>query len=295
MSKIRTTLGFIGLGIMGRPMVERLLAADYKINIWNRNPEKSLPLIEQGALICQNPADVTLKSDVILMCLTNGQAVQKVTLGQHGIVEGGRQGKLVVDFSSIDVETTQNIATELSEKCGMNWVDAPVSGGVVGAQKGNLAILCGGAEKHIDEIRPILVHLARRVTHMGGCGAGQVTKLCNQLIVSSNIIAIAEAINLGRRSGIDVEKLPDALTGGFADSMPLQIFGRRMVSQSWTTAMGVVSTMLKDVENVAELAENVGLETHVLRAAQFVYQAVAEKGFADEDLSRVAEFYDNHW
>lgn len=290
MSKDKQTLGFIGTGLMGLPMATRLLDAGYEVHVWNRSSAKLAPLIAKGAIAVASPADVAAAADIVFLCLTDGRAVEHVVLGDKGISDAKGKTSLVVDFSTITPMVTRSLASRLKEKCGLDWVDAPVSGGVPGAQKGTLAIMCGGLTSQIDSLRPILAHLASRVTHMGDVGAGQIAKLCNQLIVSTNILAIAEAISLGRQCGIDVEKLPVALEGGFADSIPLQLFGPRMATSSYEPKISEINTMLKDMESILATADDVGFKTRLGSSARDVYRAAAAAGLGQEDLARLGEF-----
>lgn len=287
----KLTLGFIGLGLMGGPMATRLLEAGYELHVWNRARPKLKALQDKGAKGCASPAEVASAADLIFICLTDGTAVEQVILGPRGVAEGGSKGKLVVDFSTIAPKVTQVVAGKLYERCAVAWVDAPVSGGVPGAEQGTLAIMCGGEEDHIARIGPVLDHLAHRVTPMGPLGSGQIAKLCNQLIVSTNILAIAEAITLGRKSGINVQKLPEALAGGFADSLPLQIFGTRMAAMNSEPKISAVNTMLKDVDSIVSLCEQANLEACLIQSARKIYRGAAEAGLAEEDLSRLTEYY----
>ena len=242
-------LGFLGTGLMGSPMILRLLDAGYNIYIWNRTAEKIISLLENGATAADSPAAVAIESEIVFMCLTDANAVEQVVFGDNGVVKTGREKKLLVDFSSIPPDLTRAFSMRLESECGMGWIDAPVSGGVKGAEEGTLAILAGGKLEAIEQIRPIVSNLCNRMTHMGHTGAGQVTKLCNQVIVASNLVTIAEAISLAERSGVDATKLHEALAGGFGDSLPLQIFGPRFAERKVKPLLGHIYTMLTDVYN----------------------------------------------
>lgn len=286
----KPTLGFLGLGIMGGPMSRRLIEAGYTLCLWNRNRAKMAALADLGGVPCDTPQDLAAKADIVFLCLTDGAAVHEVVLGSHGVAAGGGAGKVAVDFSTIGPDITQEIAAGLKAACGMDWVDAPVSGGAVGADKGTLSVMCGGAEDQVARLRPVLAPLATRVTHMGPVGAGQMTKLCNQLIVSANILAIAEAVALARKSGVDMEKLVPALTGGFADSQPLQIFGARMAAGTTEPVMGEIAVMLKDVRAVLAAASGSGQAVSLAEKVESLYAAAAADGHAKRDLAFLAEF-----
>lgn len=246
-------LGFIGIGLMGKPMTLRLLAAGHEVTVWNRSPEKLEEVLAKGARRADSPAAVARAADIVMMCVTDQKAADAVLFKKNGVIEGASPGKLVVDFSSIAPASAREFAARLEAK-GMGLVDAPVSGGVAGAEQGTLAIMAGGRAEHIERARPAAMHLAARFTRMGDSGAGQVAKLCNQAIVGSLIAVIAEAIRLAEAAGVDSKMLPEALKGGFADSLPLQIFGARMAARRFDPPLAAAATMLKDLQNAAAVA-----------------------------------------
>jgi 3-hydroxyisobutyrate dehydrogenase len=246
-------LGFIGIGLMGKPMTLRLLAAGHEVTVWNRSPGKLEEVLAKGARRADSPAAVARAADIVMMCVTDQKAAEDVLFKKNGIIEGPSAGKLVVDFSSIAPASARDFAARLEAK-GMGLVDAPVSGGVAGAEQGTLAIMAGGRAEHIERVRPVVMHLAARFTRMGDSGAGQVAKLCNQAIVGSLVAVIAEAIRLAEAAGVDSKMLPEALKGGFADSLPLQIFGARMAARRFDPPLAAAATMLKDLQNAAAVA-----------------------------------------
>jgi 2-hydroxy-3-oxopropionate reductase len=241
-------IGFCGTGFMGAPMARRLLAAGHEVHVWNRTPDKCAPLVAAGAVMAASPLEVATQCDVVCLCLLDGPAVEAVVFGRDGLAQAGSV-RLIVDHSSIPPDRTQSFAQRLQHACGAQWVDAPVSGGVPGAEAGSLAIMAGGSADAVDELRPLLAAYASRVTHMGPCGSGQVAKLCNQIIVAAGVLAVAEAIGLAECSGIDAQRLPEALGGGLADSRLLQIFAARMLHPS-AAKTGALTTMLKDIDAV---------------------------------------------
>jgi 3-hydroxyisobutyrate dehydrogenase len=271
-------LGFIGIGLMGRPMSLRLLAAGFPLTVWNRSREKLAPLAEQGARTADSPAAVARAADIVMMCVTDQRAAEDVLFGAEGIAAGGASGKLVVDFSSIAPASAREFAARLERACGMGLVDAPVSGGTVGAEQGTLAIMAGGRPEQIERARPVVAHLAQRFTRMGDAGAGQVTKLCNQIIVGCLFPVIAEAVRLAESAGVDARALPQALKGGFADSLPLQVFGARMAARQFEPPLGAVAIMLKDLENAAALARQEGVPMPMAHAAAELYRLLVAQG-----------------
>ena len=286
-------LGFLGTGLMGSPMILRLLDAGYSVYVWNRTAEKISSLLENGATAADSPAAVAIESEIVFMCLTDANAVEQVVFGDRGVVKTGSEKKLLVDFSSIPPNLTRAFSMRLESECGMGWIDAPVSGGVKGAEEGSLAILAGGNLEAIEQIRPIVSNLCNRMTHMGHTGAGQVTKLCNQVIVASNLVTIAEAISLAERSGVDATKLHEALAGGFGDSLPLQIFGPRFAERKVKPLLGHIYTMLKDVDNARELGRETNTPLPMAGLAAEMFRQVSSQGYAQEDVTHLIRLFES--
>ena len=264
-------LGFIGIGLMGKPMTLRLLAAGHEVTVWNRSPEKLEEVVQKGARPAASPAAVARAAEIVMMCVTDQKAAFEVLFGENGVEKGASPGKLVVDFSSIAPQSAREFAARLQAK-GMALVDAPVSGGVAGAEQGTLAIMAGGAPEHIERVRPVVMQLAARFTRMGDSGAGQSTKLCNQVIVGALVAVIAEAVRLAEAFGVDSKLLPEALKGGFADSAPLQIFGARMAARRFDPPLAAAATMLKDLDNAAAVAKRNGVWMPMVERAIALYR-----------------------
>ena len=281
-------LGFIGIGLMGRPMTLRLLAAGHRITVWNRSREKLAAVLEKGASSAGSPAEVARESEIVMMCVTDQRAAEEVLFGRDGVSAGAERGSIVVDFSSIAPASAREFATRL-EAMGIGLVDAPVSGGVAGAENGSLAIMAGGREEHVERVRPVVMHLAQRFTRMGDSGAGQATKLANQVIVGSLIAVIAEAVRLAEASGVDATRLPEALKGGFADSLPLQIFGARMAARRFEPSLGAAAIMLKDLENASAVAKEKGVPLPMSSTAVQLYRMLAAHGKAEQEISTIIE------
>ena len=269
-------------------MVRRLLAAGYPVAVWNRSRDKLAPALERGAQAVPSPADLARGADIVMTCVTDQRALEAVLLGPDGVVEGGVPGKLVVDFSSIAPDAARAFALRL-ERLGMGLVDAPVSGGVPGAEKGSLVVMAGGREEHVERVRPVLAHLASRVTRMGESGAGQATKLCNQIIVGALLPVLAEAVRLAEAAGVDATRLPEALKGGFADSAPLQIFGARMARRQFEPRLAAAALLKKDLENAAALAREHGITLPMVSAAAELYRLLDAQGRVQQDPSVLIE------
>lgn len=283
-------IGFIGIGLMGLPMCLRLLAAGHPLHVWNRSPDKLTPLLDAGAIAASTPADLAAACNIIMLCVSDTAAVEAVVHQQEGLLAGLSSGKTVIDFSSISPIATQQLASALQQK-GAEWIDAPVSGGVVGAEAGTLVIMAGGNEAAINAIRPALAPLSQRVTFMGSHGAGQVTKLCNQLIVAANAVLIGEAIALAEKAGVDATKLAPALAGGFADSKPFQLLAPRMSTHQFEPVQWRVKTLLKDLDTAVNHATTLGLQTPVALQAAHRLRTHGDNGFSESDLSSLIELF----
>ena len=282
------TLGFIGIGLMGQPMTLRLLQAGFRVNVWNRSPAKLQSVVQAGAFPCESIASVLERSEVILLCLSDSEAVQQVVMQQ--ILPHAQPGKLIIDLSSIHPNTTQTLAALLAEQ-GVRWVDAPVSGGVRGAEQGSLAIMAGGDTEAIALAREILAPLYQQFTHMGPLGSGQVTKICNQMIVSCNVLVIAEMIALAKQAGVDAEQIPQALRGGFADSLPLQIVGPEMATECFEPVKWRVKTLLKDLTMAVDIAQQHGNAIPMSGLARQLMQLHGGKGFLEQDPATLIKLY----
>jgi 3-hydroxyisobutyrate dehydrogenase len=280
-------LGYLGLGMMGFPMSRRLIEAGHAVMVWNRSKAKATALVELGAKPATSPREMAERCDIIFMCVTDAVAVEDVVFGAEGLASVEGRGKLVVDFSSIHPDAARTIATRLREKNGMAWIDAPVSGGSKGAEEGTLAVMAGGEAADVERSRPYVLAMARRLTHMGPVGAGQTTKLCNQIIVGCAMTVLAEATRLAVNAGIDAGKLPEALAGGFADSIPLQLFVPRMVQGIHSPPLGHIATMLKDLDTVVEVARDTSTPVPMSALASQLFRLGKAARGADVDALEI--------
>lgn len=282
-------IGFCGSGLMGAPMIRRLLGAGHTVRVWNRTRAKAEALVPYGATVASTPAELVGRAEAIFLCVLDAAAVEEVVFGVDGIVpaviqaNGDISVRWIVDHGSISPSMTRTFSRRVAD-AGIGWIDAPVSGGVSGAIAGSLAVMAGGGASDVASVTPIIKTYAARVTHMGAVGAGQTTKLCNQAIVTSTVAAIAEAISLAQRSGIDAAGLTQALAGGWADSVLLQTFVPRM-TQSVQSPVGALSTFQKDVDTIAAAAYETGTPMPVSGTVQQVLRLGAAMGLADGDLS----------
>lgn len=283
-------VAYLGIGLMGLPMTLRLLGAGVAVTVWNRSPEKLDPALAAGAAAAATPADAARDADVVILCVMDTTAVQAVVFGAGGVAEAPGAGRLLIDHSSIRPDATREFAARLNAANGMGWIDAPVSGGIGGAQAGSLAVMAGGDPAAIDRVRPLLAHYSRQVTRMGPVGAGQTTKLCNQIIVGTGLCVIAEAVRLAGAGGVDAALLPRALAGGWADSQPLQVFVPRMVS-GYDRPIGTANTMLKDLDSALALARATATPLPLAGAAAELYRTLTARGEGESDPAALIDLY----
>ncbi|NNJ14218.1 NAD(P)-dependent oxidoreductase [Pseudomonas putida CSV86] len=285
------SLGFAGIGLMGLPMCRRLLAAGHELTVWNRSPDKCAPLVSAGARQVQAPGELCEAADVVMLCLADTAVVREVVFGPDGIAGKARPGQLLVDFSSLEPSATREMAAQLKAATGMGWLDTPVSGGTPGAQAGTLAIMVGGDASDLERVRPALLSLGQRVTHMGGVGAGQVTKACNQMIVACNALVIAEVVALAEKSGVDAGLIADALAGGFADSKPLQILAPQMAESRFEPVKWHVRTLLKDLDSAVKFSREQGVATPVSGLAAQLMRLHGSQGYLEKDPATLIDLY----
>jgi len=276
-------IGFVGLGVMGRPMAQNLLRAGYALAVYARRPEAAQILVSEGASLMASPGEVGRASDIVFTMVTNTPDVEQVVLGDEGLIRGAAAGSVIVDCSTISPGATRRMAETLRAR-GIEMVDAPVSGGEAGAVQGTLSIMVGGRPEVFDRVRPVLERLGRTIVHVGGNGAGQVAKAVNQLILVTTLEACAEGLALARRCGVDARKVREALMGGFAASRVLDVMGRRMVEGDFDP--GVEARWhWKDMHIVMELAAEAGLAIPAASVAAQNYNALMSGGGARRDTS----------
>ncbi len=283
-------IGFMGIGLMGEPMTLRLLEAGFPVNVWNRSADKLSKVTAAGAKPFANAADLVEASEIIILCLADTTAVKEVA--EKKIFPYASHLKLLIDLSSIHPQITQQLAQQLQQSHKVGWVDAPVSGGTAGAQTGSLAVMAGGAEQDIAIARQVLEPLYKQLTHMGAVGSGQISKICNQMIVSCNVMVIAEMMALAKQAGINAERLPEALVGGFADSKPLQIVAPEMASETFEPVKWRVKTLLKDLNMAVDVAGRLGNAIPVSALAAQLMQLHGAEGYLEQDPATLIKLYD---
>jgi 2-hydroxy-3-oxopropionate reductase len=279
-------IGFIGLGIMGRPMATHLVTAGYEVTVWNRTPRKAADLVAAGARQGASPRDVAARSDITITMVADTPDVRAVILGPDGVLEGVRRGAVVVDMSTISPVATREIAQALAAR-GAEMLDAPVSGGEKGAVEATLSIMVGGKPEVFERVLPVFQKLGKNIVHLGEIGAGQVTKACNQLVLSLTLVGVAEALTLARKAGVDPAKVRAALLGGFAQSRVLELHGQRMLDQNFEPGF---RTRLyhKDMGIVIETGRAAGMPLLGAGLAAQLYQVAMAKGLGEKDYSVLA-------
>ncbi len=267
-------IGLIGPGIMGQPMGMNLLNAGYPLWVFSRTPSRAQPLVDAGATLCDTPRAVAEQADIIISIVSDTPDVEAVVLDENGLLEGSSAGKVLVDMSTISPIATRKIAGKLAEK-GVEMLDAPVSGGDVGAKNGTLSIMVGGKPEVFDRVKPVFDVLGKNIVHVGDTGAGQVAKACNQILVAEHINAAGEALLLARACGVDPEKVRQALLGGFAHSKVLEVHGERMLTRNFQPGFKA-RLHKKDMHIVLDTMEEKGLDLPTATAVtEALDQAVA--------------------
>jgi 2-hydroxy-3-oxopropionate reductase len=268
------TVGFVGLGLMGKPMALNLLRAGFKLRVWNRTPEKALEIVAAGAELVSSLPEVATGSSAVITMLENGAVVTEV-LFSSGLVAASNPETLFIDMSSISPAIAEDHARLIKAR-GCQYIDAPVSGGTVGAVGGTLAIMAGGLEADIDEARAIFVAMGN-VTHVGPHGRGQLCKLVNQSIVAITIGAVAEGLLLAQKGGADPAKVREAIMGGFCQSRILELHGLRMIEGNFEPG-GTVKNQIKDLNAVLEVASKLNLELPLTKRVHGLFSELAASG-----------------
>jgi 2-hydroxy-3-oxopropionate reductase len=285
-----TRIGFIGLGLMGLPMARNLLAAGFDLLVHTRTPAKARPLLEAGATEAGSPAQLAAESDVVLTMLPDSPDVAAVMRGDIGVLAGARPGTTWIDMSTISPSITRELAREASQH-EVASLDAPVSGGPPGAAAGRLSMMVGGAQEDFDRCLPLLRCLGENIVYMGGCGAGQVTKACNQIMVAGTLAAVAEALVVGRKAGVDPAAVRGALLGGYAGSRLLDVYGQRMIERDFEPGV-FVRLLRKDVHLALEMARELDAPTPVVALVAQLLNGLVAEGDGELDASAVVKLYE---
>ncbi len=274
-------VGFVGLGIMGRPMALNLLKAGHSLIVWARRAESMAPLLEAGARGASDPAGVAAQADVVFSMVADAPDVREVMLGPKGVVAGVHPELIAVDMSTIPPAAARSIGSDLAER-GVSFLDAPVSGGEVGAIGGTLSIMVGGDRTAFDQVQPLLATMGKNIVYIGGSGTGQVAKAANQILTGVGVLAVAEAMAFARKNDADPARVREALMGGFAGSKILENHGQRMLDRNFKP--GFKSWMHeKDMNIVMQTAHELGLYLPAAAATAQMYKAMVGSGMGEED------------
>ena len=284
--KLGSKLGFVGLGIMGTPMAGHLRAAGHELFVTTRRAAPHA-LLDAGATACKTAADVARQADVIFLMVPDTPDVEQVLFGKDGVAEGLSAGKCVVDMSSISPMATKDFAARIAA-LGCDYLDAPVSGGEVGAKAASLTIMVGGTEAAFARVQPLFQLMGKNITHVGGVGDGQTTKVANQIIVALNIAAVSEALVFASKAGADPAKVRQALMGGFASSRILEVHGERMIKRTFNPGFRI-KLHQKDLNLALQGARELGVSLPQTAGAAQLMQAVAAQGGAELDHSALVK------
>jgi 3-hydroxyisobutyrate dehydrogenase len=273
-------IGFIGLGIMGKPMALNLIAAGYTLTVYNRTQSKTVALEQAGAKLASSPKQVSENSDVVITMVSDSPDVQEIVLGNDGILEGIRHNSIVIDMSTISPSMTKTLSKLLSEK-GASMLDAPVSGSSWAAEDGTLSIMVGGDKEIFQKCLPIFETLGKTIVHIGPTGMGQVCKLVNQVIVAGTLASVCEGLLLGSKSGVDLENVFQAITRGAANSWQLENLGSRIIKRDFAPGF-TVKLMLKDQRLINQASEELELPMPVSSIARQFFYILGQKGLGEE-------------
>ncbi len=273
-------VGFIGLGIMGSGMARNLLEKGHDLVVWNRSREKMTPLVEAGATPANSPREVAERAEVVMICVSDTPDVEAVVAGDDGVLAGLSEGSLVVDHSTISPSATLELAARVEQK-GARWLDAPISGGSEGAQRGTLSIMVGGDEASYRRALPYLEAYGTTIVHVGGQGAGQMVKLVNQVLVVVNQLAVSEALLLAQAGELDLRKTLDAVKGGAAGSWMLANRGPQMIDRDWRPGF-TIDLQEKDLRLVLEAADELGVPLPGTALVFQLYRALQRRGLGAE-------------
>ena len=286
-------VGFIGVGMMGLPMTERLLSGGYRVVVHDVDRARVDLAVAHGARVAASAAEVARASKLVLVCVMYTDQVEEVVFGAGGVAETAEPGTLLLDHSTIDAGRSVAMAKRLRREHGLGWIDAPVSGGPPSAAEGTLAMFVGGEAADVERARPVMTALSRQATHMGANGAGLLTKMINQMLVATCFATMAEAVRFAERAGLDVARVPQALAGGYADSLLLQRVWPKIVARDFVPPAGYAFQMLKDLDLVTGIAQATKTATPMTAQVQQLYRMLVARGLGDIDTSGVFKLYDD--
>lgn len=283
-------LALIGAGAMGGAIGRRFMETGQDLSVFDPDPARRKALGDIGAREAETAADAAATADIVILSLNSPEIVETAVFGQGGVADGARKGTLIIDMSSIDPGATRRLAARASER-DLRWVDSPLSGGAPKALVGELTLMAGGEAKDVDDAKVVLKYVASNITHMGPIGAGQTTKLINQVLCGLGFLAVAEATKLAMDAGVDAAKIPDALRGGRADSAILQEYLPRYVNRNYQRT-GRIDNMVKDLAGAQDLARGTNTAMPLTAVCLEVHRMMTAAGFGAEDQATLIEYFD---
>lgn len=284
-------IGFVGLGPMGRAIAGRLLEAGIELIVWDGDLQACDALVERGAEMAETLRELTERSDVVLLCLGDTRAVEEAVFGDDGIAAFAGEDQILVDLSGVEPQATRRFARELDQTCGMAWVDAPVVGDPQGAEDGELLVLAGAFEDDLERVRPLLDCFSRRITRVGDVGTGQAAKLCHEMLSGIASLALAETIAFAERSGVDAERLPEALADGYADSLALQRYGPRMAVRQFEPGVTGLAALGRGIDAAVSSARAAGAAVPLTALVAQLLRQHALRAPPEDDPATVVELY----
>lgn len=287
----QTRIGIVGVGVMGSAIAGRFLQTGHSVTLRDRDAEKTAPLAVKGAGVADSAKALMEACDIVILSLNTAEIVDAVVFGTDGLATHAREGVLLIDMSSTDPKATAAMAERLRAETGMGWVDAPLSGGAPAATQGRLTLMMGGEAEEVERAKQVLSAVAANMTHMGPCGAGQTTKLINQVLCACNFMAVAEATRLALDAGVDAERIPAALAGGRADSRILQEFMGKMARFDLTPT-GRIDNMLKDLEATQRFSMGLRTPMPLTNLIADLHRMMVAAGIGHEDSAAYMKLFD---
>ena len=290
MPEKKETIGFIGLGIMGKSMAGHILRAGYPLVVYNRTKKKADELVAKGAKWADSPAEVAAQSDIVLTIVGFPEDVEEVYLGEKGLFTRGKAGSVYIDLTTSSPTLAQKLA-EIGMEKGIHVLDAPVSGGDIGAKNATLAIMVGGEKAAYEKVLPILQLLGKKITYMGPAGAGQHTKMANQIAIATNMIGVCESLVYAKKAGLDVQKVFDTISTGAASSFSLSSYGPRIIKGDYSPGF-FIKHFIKDMRIALNEAEKMGIEFPGLALAKEMYEKLAKEGEENSGTQALIKYWD---
>lgn len=283
-------VGLVGAGIMGQAIGARLLETGCALSVHDRNPPKVAALVDKGATPAEGPADVGANADFVILSLNSAAAVEEIVFGPDGVAKTAKPGTMIIDMSSIDPASTRALSARATAD-GLRWVDGPLSGGAPKAALGTLTVMAGGTPEDFKASRVVMDRLCANYTLMGPSGAGQTTKLINQVLCAIQFVGVAEATRLAEDAGVDAASIPKALSGGRADSAILQEFMTKMTARDYSEPAGRIDNMVKDLKGVQDLAHATGTAMPLTGICADIHRLLTARGFGAYDPAALMEFW----